>query len=205
MAPSDIDGRWAEELKAAAQQAAETSTLMDTPRRWGSVSKAIHWAGAVLMIAAWSIGIQLEDWPRGPNRDTAMMIHYSIGTIIAVLLAARLIWRGLNERPAEPAGTSPLARLAARGGHVALYAAMFALPLTGAFDRWARGRPLWLFGDNLIASPFALPNTRFWRETHTWLGYAIAVLVVLHVAAALWHHFGKRDDVLRRMMPGRRR
>ena len=161
-------------------------------------TRTIHWAAALLVIAAFCLGLLLEGWPRGAQRDFVMMVHYSLGTIVLALLLVRLVRRlvvpTLNAREPGRAG------LAASAMHWSLYAMMLALPLTGAFDRWARGRRLAVF-DIVIPPPFPIGGGRIWREAHTWIGYAIAAFVVLHVAAALWHHFVRRDGVLRRMLP----
>lgn len=163
-------------------------------------TRALHWVAALLVVAAFGIGLMLEDWPRGPQRDTVMMIHYSIGTVILALLVVRVVRRlvvpALRQR--EPG----LAGWAAAAMHWSLYAMMLALPLTGAFDRWARGRRLAVF-DVVIPPPFPIGGGRIWREAHTYIGWVIAAFVVIHVAAALWHHFVRRDDVLARMLPRR--
>lgn len=169
---------------------------VDTPH--SRATKILHWGAALLVVAAFSLGLLLEDWPRGPQRDTVMMIHYSLGTVVLVTLLVRLIRRLLVPalRQREPG----LAGWAALAMHWALYAMMLALPITGAFDRWARGRRLAIF-DVVVPPPFPIGGGRIWREAHTYLGWAIAAFVILHVVAALWHHFIRRDAVLARMLP----
>ncbi|MBP0464262.1 cytochrome b [Roseomonas sp. PWR1] len=162
------------------------------------VTRALHWAGALLVAAAFGLGLMLEDWPRGPQRDYVMMIHYSLGTLVLGLLLVRLVRRLLV--PALKAREPGLAGWAATAMHLSLYAMMLALPVTGAFDRWARGRRLAVF-DIVIPPPFPIGGGRIWREAHTYIGWAIAAFVLLHVAAALWHHFARRDAVLTRMLP----
>jgi cytochrome b561 len=161
-------------------------------------TRAIHWAAALLVIAAFCLGLLLEGWPRGAQRDFVMMIHYTLGTIVLALLLVRLVRRLVV--PALRAREPGLAGLAAAAMHWSLYAMMLALPLTGAFDRWARGRRLAVF-DIVIPPPFPIGGGRIWREAHTYIGYAIAAFVVVHVAAALWHHVVRRDAVLQRMLP----
>ncbi|WP_198374617.1 cytochrome b [Neoroseomonas rubea] len=169
-----------------------------TPAPHSRATRALHWAAALLVTAAFGLGLMLEDWPRGPQRDFVMMVHYTLGTIVLGLLLVRLVRRLLV--PALGAREPGLAGWAATAMHWSLYAMMLALPVTGAFDRWARGRRLAVF-DIVIPPPFPIGGGRIWREAHTYIGWAIAVFVLLHVAAALWHHFGRRDAVLARMLP----
>lgn len=172
----------------------------DNPHSFST--KVLHWGAALLMVAAFGLGLMLEDWPRGPQRDYVMMVHYTLGTIILAILVVRLVRRLLV--PALRVREPGLAGWAALAMHWALYALMLALPITGAFDRWARGRRLAVF-DVVIPPPFPIGGGRIWREAHTYLGWVIAAFVVIHVTAALWHHFVRRDAVLARMLPAPRR
>lgn len=103
--------------------------------------------------------------------------------------------------PPQPAGGSPLLQRAAWAMHRALYAAMVALPVTGALDRWARGRRLAVFGGIEVPSPFPVGGGKAWGEAHELIAYALLALVIVHAAAALWHHLVLRDGRLRSMLP----
>lgn len=164
-----------------------------------AATRLLHWAAAALLIAAFGLGLMLEDWTRGPQRDTAMMVHYSLGTLVLGLAMIRLLRRLLLPQP--PVEGTLFVRLAAGAAHWLLYAAMIALPVTGAFDRWARGRRLALFGDNVIPAPFPIGGGKVWKEAHELIAYALVALVLAHAAAALWHHFVVKDHTLRRMLP----
>ncbi|MBR0679806.1 cytochrome b [Roseomonas eburnea] len=168
----------------------------------GTTTMLLHWGAAALLVAAFALGLTLEDWPRGPQRDTVMMVHYSLGTLVFGLVMIRLLRRLLLPQP--PLEGSLAARLAAGAMHWALYAMMVALPLTGALDRWARGRRLAIFGDNVIPAPFPIGGGRVWGEAHEVIANLLLALVALHVAAALWHHLVLRDGTLRRMLPALR-
>ncbi len=178
--------------------------MHDTGRRHGAATIGLHWASAALLVAGFGLGLMLEDWPRGAQRDTAMMVHYSIGTVVLGFVLVRLLRRLLLAQPPAAAGMSRPARLAAQAMHWGLYAVMVALPLTGALDRWARGRRLAVF-DIVVPAPFPVPGGRLWREAHEILGYVLAAMVLAHVGAALWHAVVRRDAVLARMLPARRR
>lgn len=178
-------------IPAQAGSAAATS--------FGATAKLLHWGAAALLAGAFILGLMLDDFPRGASRDTAMMVHYSLGTLVFGLVVIRLLRRLLV--PPPPVEGSAMVRLAAGAMHWALYAAMVALPLTGAFDRWARGRRLVVFGDVTLPPPFAIGGGRVWKEAHELIAYTLVALVIAHVAAALWHHLVLKDGTLRRMLP----
>src|SRR4051794_1600426 len=167
--------------------------------RYGVPTQALHWLGALAILAAWSLGIMLESFPRGPVRAEAMGVHTLLGTAVLTLAALRVFSRLAGP---TPAATGPAWReRAARLAHAGLYALTVALPLTGLLARWARsGSAAMPFGWS-IPAPFPIPATKFWGETHETLAFALAALVVAHVAAALWHRLVLRDGVMQRMVP----
>lgn len=160
----------------------------------------LHWGAALVLLAAFALGLGLEAWPRGGPRDGAMMVHASLGTLVLASVTLRLMRRLVVRQEASRPG---LAGWVAGAGHWAMYGLMLALPMTGAFDRWARGRKLVVFGDTVIAPPFAVPGGKIWEEVHETLAWTLLALVAAHVGAALWHHVVLRDGVMRRMWPGR--
>ena len=115
----------------------------------------------------------------------------------------RLIWRYKNPPPPLPQNMSRSQLLLARLSHIALYAAMILLPLTGwlAFTEHVR-RTLGVAPANLfwLVKVPQLPDFGInFHLIHKWGGKAVMALIVLHIFAALKHHFYDRDDVLRRM------
>ncbi|NGM20743.1 cytochrome b [Roseomonas stagni] len=169
------------------------------PARHGAFTIALHWGAALVLVAAFGLGLAMDEWPRGPQRDMVMMIHYSLGTIVLATVLLRLLRRLLV--PGIAVAGHSLTDRAASAVHALLYALMVAMPVTGALDRWARGRPLQLFGDNLIPAPFPIGGGRLWIEAHELMAWTLVALVAAHAGAALWHHVIQRDDVLRRMLP----
>jgi cytochrome b561 len=88
--------------------------------------------------------------------------------------------------------------------HIALYVLMFATPLAGLGNQWARGRASDFFALLSLPSPLAADRAlgKMLGEVHETAASAILVLAGIHAFAALWHHFVRRDDVLRNMLPG---
>jgi cytochrome b561 len=194
---------------------------------YGGVSMLFHWATAAAFITTyvvvyyviWFVDPQTSIQPPlfGVEPDAGRVvpilnIHWVLGIGIGFLALPRLLWRVFGTRP-QHVSDSRLENRAADLAHWALYALLFLMPLSGymttydptdfglfvvpacrdtAFAEWIR-------------SAFDLSVTGFedvmWT-VHSFLGKRVAwVLVALHVAAALIHHFVRRDTVLRRMLP----
>ncbi|WP_144187082.1 cytochrome b [Elioraea rosea] len=173
----------------------------DTTERYGGVSQALHWGTAVVIAGAWILGATMEDLPRGASRAAGLDLHATLGLAVVAAVLARLLWRAANPRPDVGPG---LMGLAARGMHLAVYAIMLVVPLSGLADRWARGPGVSvLFGSATLEPPFAIPGGRLWGEVHETAANLLLALIAVHVAAALWHHFVLRDGLLWRMLPRR--
>lgn len=182
--------------------------------RYGAVAMAFHWLIAALVLVNVGLGLSFDSFQRGSaERLQIVLIHKSIGLTVLVLSVLRLVWRLLHRAPPLPAGMNPVLKVAAHTSHVLLYFFIIALPLTG----WAMvsasslGQPTHWFGlfdwPNLsflanLPREQRAPYRELFDDTHVFLAWSAITLVVIHVLAALYHHFIRRDDVLRRMLPG---
>lgn len=163
----------------------------------------LHWATALLIALVVGIAFLREGVEEKALRATLMNLHRSIGLAIALLAMARIVVR-LAHRPLPPtADMSPLARLAAEVAHLVLYVLLMALPLIGWALSSANGKPVSFFG--LLALPPLVEQDEdladdlaAYHENAAWL---LIGLVGVHAAAALHHHFVRRDNVLRAMLP----
>jgi hypothetical protein len=99
-----------------------------------------------------------------------------------------------------PFAMQEVRRLAATAMHVALIGLTVALPLSGLFDRWARGRTVTVFGGVALPAPASVPGGGAWGEVHEALAGVLVAVVAAHVLAALWHQFVLRDGALSRMI-----
>lgn len=162
-----------------------------------------HWSIALLIVVNLAIGLLHESLLDGVKG--VIPLHKSIGLLILALTLGRIAWRLTHRPPPHPAGMATWERIAAQGAHAALYALMLLLPLTGwaMVSRPLKRRPLDFFG--LFDVPY-LPVTQqagaAARNAHGLLGWVLLALLVIHIAAALRHHFLLRDRVLARMLPG---
>jgi cytochrome b561 len=177
--------------------------LRNTTARWGAIAQLLHWGVVALVITQFVLANVAEDLPLGPDKVGVLARHKSVGITILMLALLRLAWRTANPVPVLPAGLKTWERRLARGTHAALYVLLFAIPLSGWAMSSARNFPVSWFG--LVQLPdFVQPSRAaydLFHEVHEVLGRLLIAVTVLHVLAALKHHFVLKDDVLRRMLP----
>lgn len=182
--------------------------LKSDAARWGSLAKFFHWAIVLLILVQATIGLIMVELPKRPNVIPVFTFHKSLGLTILTLAVLRLVWRLFDRRPEEPVNMPRWQVIAARVSHVLLYALIFAVPLSGwLFDSATRLRPLYWFGLFQVPSLTGGQNEDlkdFAEGAHEFLFWTLVAVAAVHAAAALKHHFFDRDDVLRRMLPGKR-
>ena len=176
----------------------------NTDDSYGRISRIFHWL-LFLLIAMMIIGaLSTEGMPKGPEKAGFVQIHKSLGATILLLVALRLLWRALNPLPRSPLGAPHWQTILARLNHYALYLAMLAQPISGILMSQAAGRPVRPFGlftlPALVAPDKSLAHAL--GNVHGTVWIILVTLVALHVIAVLYHHWGRRDAVLRRMLVG---
>ena len=178
---------------------------MATETRYGAVAIALHWLLAAALAGSLVLGVYMVDLPFSPRRLKLYNAHKWAGVAILALSLFRLLWR-LRQRPPPEPPMPCWQAFAARTTHVAMYLLFFAVPLAGWAYSSAAGFPIVVFGilplPDFVAADAALAKAL--KPWHGRLAWALAVLVGVHVAAALKHHFVDRDDLLLRMWPERR-
>jgi cytochrome b561 len=178
---------------------------------WHVVSKALHWSMALLILGTTALFYFMHFMDFTGDRPAVraefsrlLQIHKSLGLAVLALVAFRWAWNRRRPRPPEHAG-SPAERRIARAAHRAIYGLMAAVPLAGWCSSMTYGASTRWFG--LFEVPSWLPKdealVKIFHPAHTYLAWALLALVALHVAAALWHHWGRRDATLVQMLPGR--
>jgi cytochrome b561 len=195
--------------------------------RYSRVAILLHWTiglGILLMIyVGWWMSENVDNPTVAMQVFKAYQFHKSLGLTLLLLTLLRLVWRIGHRPPALPAAMAPWERATARLTHVLLYGLMLALPLTGwlyVSAGWnaARGVPfpvptMWfgLFewphvpGIAMLETEARAAFAGTAIEVHEWLAWGALALVLLHVVAALKHHWIDRDDVMAQMLPLLRR
>jgi cytochrome b561 len=175
----------------------------NSPPRYSALAKLFHWVIAGLIVIQFVLARMAEDLPLGAHKLALLARHKSFGMTVLMLAILRLLWRLKNPPPELPAGMTPLERMLARGTHIVFYVLLFAMPLTGWTMSSAKNYSVSWFGlftwPNLIAKNESAFN--FLKSTHDTLSNVLFAVAVLHILAALKHHFWNRDNVLVRMLP----
>jgi cytochrome b561 len=198
-------------------QAGETimASASSTRLRYGNVAMTLHWLIALLIIGNLCSGIWFGEFMdrHDPLRFTVIQIHKSFGLTILMLSLIRLGWRLINPVPALPPAMGRLMRFLARGTHFLFYFLIIAIPLSGwlIVSSSPTGVPtLYFFLFHWPNLPFfngmlradKVNYTETFATAHIIMAYLTIALLFLHVGAALYHHFIRRDNVLRRMWFG---
>ena len=173
---------------------------------FGWITIVLHWAIAALVLTLLGLGFVMRRTPLDPALQFSLyQWHKSLGFTALGLATIRALWHLVEVRPRPPAGLSALERRAASATHLVLMMLALAVPLAG----WAVASTSTLnipsFYFNWIVIPH-LPMAKseaaedLWTLVHMTLAYLLFCFVALHVLAALYHHFARRDDVLVRML-----
>lgn len=175
----------------------------NTPEKFGSLTKFLHWSLLILFVVQYYLVYRREYFPKDTQEKLQyLLLHKSLGVCVLILAFIMLLWRNAGTRPAMPTNMTEREKSAAKYMHVALYVAMFIMPISGILMSIFAGYAVSFFGmfnlPMLFGKSEALGNVFY--QTHVWSSYAIIGLVSAHALAAFYHHFIKQDDVLKRMI-----
>lgn len=176
---------------------------VEAPRYVPSLRR-LHWLMALLVAAAYLLIEQRGLFPRGSAERAAMVqAHFWTGLTIFALALWRLVLRRRHGAPPVTPALEPWNAIAAKALHAALYLFFLVMPLLGLATAWSDGRALQIPFTG-IALPALLPENEQLAHTledlHGTIGEIFYWVIGLHIVAALWHHWMRRDDTLRRML-----
>lgn len=173
-----------------------------TPR-YRLPAQVLHWVSALAILCGVSLGIAMTNAAPGPLQNQLFDLHRSFGALILALTGLRLAWRLFSPPPPMVASLPVWQERAARAAHAALYVLLFAVPLVGWAGTSAYGAKIPIFG--LFELPMILEKNRPLSEVllgiHEALAFTLCAILAVHIGAALQHHFIRKDDTLRRMLP----
>jgi len=177
--------------------------MASTRTDYTRTAKFLHWLILILLIGQFAVAWTMPHMGRNTQPDTLINLHFSLGVLILVVAVVRLGWRVSHGEPNPLDGIPPWQVQSARAVHWLLYLLLLAIPILGWINASWRGLPVVMFGlelPKLIAT--RAPGWAWTGDVHGLLAnYVLLTLVGLHVAAALYHYFVRRDGVLQRMLP----
>ena len=173
---------------------------------YGAIAIGLHWLMAIVLIALLVLGLYMVSLP-DVGFDTwkifLILYHKQLGMLALALAVLRLGWRVGHALPALVQSLPEWQKVIARFVHLCLYGLMLALPVTGWLMSSAAGFPMSFLG--LFELPdLVAPNDYLfgaYRQAHKWSSYALIGLTLVHTGAALTHHFVRKDETLRKMLP----
>jgi cytochrome b561 len=166
-------------------------------------SKLLHWLVAACVLTTAPVAIAMTRVSKGQIQDILYNFHKSLGVLILILMILRIINRlAVGALTAAPE-IDPWQQTASSVVHTSFYVLLIAMPIVGYIANSAYGAPLSFFGlfelPQLVSKNEALATQLF--TIHRWVGWLVILLVLIHVSAALYHHFIRGDSVLKRMLP----
>ncbi|MCC5854114.1 MAG: cytochrome b [Idiomarina sp.] len=176
------------------------SQSLATSTHYTRAARIMHWAMAFLLLSLLFAGLSMVQ-SLAPWHLTLLGLHKSFGVIALIGVVIRLVIRLRNPAPALPASVPAWQQRIARVSHILLYAAMFAMPITGYLMQNAAGRPIVFFDLFVLPAllPISLPLYGILRELHGLIALGFILLILVHIGAALHHGWVKRDGVLNSM------
>ncbi|MCW3477823.1 cytochrome b [Limobrevibacterium gyesilva] len=169
--------------------------------RYDQKTIVLHWLTAGLIVLLWGLAQIIDVFPRDSDmRVHVRSVHIVLGVALGFVLVTRILWRLRDGRTLPPSDTG-LLNVLSHAAHYALYALMIAEVALGLATAWTRGDSIF----NLFSiPPFDPANTALARETRSLHGLVANLILIVagaHAAAALFHHYVRRDGVLQRMLP----
>ena len=176
------------------------------PTHFNPLARLLHWLMALMIIAMLFIGAGMVA-SVSARHEWLLNLHKPLGIAILLLVIVRILVRLGTRQPPLPEDLPGWQVMAAKASHLLLYALMLVLPLLGWAMISAAGDPVML-GHSLQLPSIVPADAQVFallRKAHGYLAYLLLLTVLLHLAAALFHGWVRRDEVLDRMLRGRSR
>jgi len=167
-------------------------------------TRLMHWLTAGLMLVVFVLAFSIDLATSRAAHTALLQLHRSVGLTVWLLTLLRFAWRHFAKYPEWPSSMPQTMRVAAMATEYALYALLLGQPILGILQTNAHGDQVNLFFIGqlpaLIEKNPSLAHQLL--AAHEAVGFSLLGLITLHMSAALFHHFWRRDDVLTAMLPG---
>ena len=166
-------------------------------------TRLMHWLTAGLVLCVFALAFTIDLATSRAAHTAFLQLHRSVGLTIWLLTLFRLAWRHFAKYPDWPSDMSRTMRVAAATSEYALYALLLAQPILGILQTNAHGDHVNLFFIGQLPTLIEKnrPLAQHLLSAHKAVGFSLLGLIALHVSAALFHHFWRRDDTLTAMLP----
>lgn len=176
--------------------------LTNTKNSYGLISKFFHWIISFSIFGLIFVGFTMADMMPSTEKYELYGMHKAFGTVIFMLIILRLIWKFSDKAVQPPRNLPKILAFLAKSGHFLLYMFMLSMPISGILMSYFAGYNVPVFG--LFTIPAAASNSAqlagIFHDIHTIGVLAFIAVIVLHILAALYHHFIRRDGVFMRMI-----
>lgn len=172
-------------------------------QKYNIIARVFHWVMALMMIALVGIGLYMADLKPSPEKWQLYDLHKATGMTVFGLAILRLLWRWISPPPPIVAGLHPFIKWAATNNIRLLYVLLFIYPLSGFLMSYLGGHAVGYFGLFTI-EPSVPPYKQFSSIAHFMHVEVIFYLLIAsfsaHVLGAIYHHFIRKDETLRKML-----
>lgn len=175
--------------------------LKDTPTSYGFITKLFHWTIGPIIIGLLIVGFVMANMEPSPEKYQLYPIHKAIGVTVLFLVTLRSLWRLSNGMVQLPPDIPAIIKICANITHFLQYVFMFLMPISGMLMSLYGGREISLF--DLFIIPAFEKNDELadlFYNIHAKAAWLFVGTISLHILAALYHHFIRRDNILMRMI-----
>lgn len=175
--------------------------LQNTQQTYGNIAKTLHWVSAGLVIFMIAVGFMMTSLKEPYLTSLAYKYHKATGVLVFGIVLLRLFWKFTQLAPRLPSHVSLLEKNLSKLSHFFLYILMVGMPLSGLLMSLSAGHAVNFF-DLFTIPPFSQKSPVLGKIAHTLHeigGPAFLGLILLHIAAAFYHHFFRKDDIMKRM------
>ena len=176
--------------------------LKNTQDSYGLITKIFHWLIAFAILGLITVGLSMTDMPSSPEKYELYGMHKASGVMVLMLVILRILWRISNKEVMPPKSLSNMMNIKKKIGHYVLYLFMLLMPISGILMTHFSSRDIPVFG--LFTIPAAAVKdpqiAGLFHQVHVLGIWAFITVIILHIGAALYHHFVLKNNILKRMI-----